>query len=57
MRGYDGGGKRSSLGRDEPMAPHYATATAPSALLVEKILEESDRIVGECIMVKKELDP
>ena len=45
------------LGRDEPMAPHYAAATVPSALVVEKILEESDRIVGARFMVKKEQDP
>ena len=45
------------LGRDEPMAPHYVAATAPSALVVEKILEESDRIVGARLMVKKERNP
>ena len=28
-------------GRDEPMPEHYATATAPSALIVEKVLEET----------------
>ena len=47
--------KGPPLGRDEPMAPHYAVVTAPSALVV--IFEESDRIVGARFMVKKERDP
>ena len=45
------------LGRDELMDPHYEAATALSAMVVEKILEESDRIVGMRFMVKKEQDP
>ena len=43
-------------GRDEPMSEHYATATAPSALVVEKILEETDQIVGARYKVKEEPD-
>ena len=45
------------LGRDEPMSEHYAAATAPSAVVVKKILEEYDRIVGALYKVKEETDP
>ena len=45
------------LGRDESMTHHYSVATAPSALVVEKILQKSGRIVGARFMVKKERDP
>ena len=41
-------------GRDEPMPEHYAAATAPSALIVEKVLEETDRIIGARYKVKEE---
>ena len=45
------------LGRDEPMPIHYAATTAPSAVVVEKILEESDRIVGARYKVEEEQNP
>ena len=48
--------KGPPLGRDEPLSEHYAAATAPSAFVVEKILEESDRIVGAPYKVKEEPD-
>ena len=49
--------KGPPLGRDEPMLKHYAAATAPSTVVVEKILEESDRIVGESFKVKEKHGP
>ena len=44
-------------GRQEDMAPHYQAADDPSVAIVNKILEESDRIVGERLQVKQELEP
>ena len=43
-------------GRREDLAPHYQAADDPSVAIVNKILEESDRIVGERLLVKKELE-
>ena len=43
-------------GRQEDMARHYRATEGPSAIIVNKILEESDRIVGERLQVKKELE-
>ena len=43
-------------GRDEPMPEHYAAATAPSVLIVEKVLEETDRIIDTRYKVKEEPD-
>ena len=44
------------LGRDEPMSEHYAAATAPAEVIVQKILEETDRIVGARFNVKEKPD-
>ena len=44
-------------GRQEEMAPHYHAADGPSIAIVDKVLEESDRIVGERLQVKQELEP
>ena len=43
-------------GRQEDMAPHYRAADGPSVAIVDKILEEFDLIVGERLLVKKELE-
>ena len=44
-------------GRDEPMADHYEVAAEPSRLIVEKIYEETDRVLGaRCLRVKEEPD-
>ena len=43
-------------GSGEPMSEHYAAATAPSALIIQKIVEETDRIVGARYNVKEEPD-
>ena len=45
------------LGRRENMAPHYQTAEGPSVAIVKKIVEEGDRLAGEEVLVKRELDP
>ena len=44
-------------GRQEDMAPHYQVVDDPFVAIVNKILEESDRIVGERLQVKQELEP
>ena len=48
--------KGPPLGRNESMTGHYAAADAPVAIVVEKILEESDRIIGARYKVKEESD-
>ena len=45
------------LGRRENMAPHYRAAEGPSVTIVKKIVEEADRLAGEEVQVKQELDP
>ena len=45
------------LGRQEDMIPHYQAAEGPSVAIVKKILEECDRIAGEEVLVKQELEP
>ena len=43
-------------GRQEDMIPHYQAADGPSVAIVKKILEESDRQLGERLVVKQELE-
>ena len=43
-------------GRDEPMGEHYEVADAPSRLVVKKVCEENDRILGAICKVKAESD-
>ena len=44
------------LGRDELMTDHYTAATVPAEVIIQKILEETDRVVGARYKVKEEPD-
>lgn len=41
-------------GRDEPIKEYYEVADAPSHLVVKKVCEENDRILGALCKVKAE---
>ena len=43
-------------GRAEDMIPHYHVEDGPSVVVVNKVLEESDRLLGERLLIKKELE-
>ena len=43
-------------GRGEHMDKHYAEADAPAEIVVEKILEETDHVIGARYEVKEEPD-
>ena len=45
------------LGRRENMTPHYQVAEGPSFAIVKKIVEEGDRLAGEEVLVKQEVEP
>ena len=45
------------LGMQEDMTPHYQAADGPSIAIVKKIVEESDRLAGEAVLVKQEPEP
>ena len=42
--------------RDEMMEEHYKAATEPSCLVVTKVCEENDHILGALLKVKAEPD-
>ena len=41
-------------GRDEPMEEHNEAATEPSRLVLKRVREENDRILGALVKVKDE---
>ena len=43
-------------GRMEDMYPHYHTAYGPAVTIADKLEEESDRLRGERLLIKQELE-